>query len=175
MTSTTPQAPAPRSGSVVAPIALGPDEGEALWAFGCLITVKASSETSAGRVMVTENLAARGAGSPLHVHHREDEWFYVMDGELTFWVGGQVIEAPAGSFVYGPREIPHTFTVSSEQAHFLLVTEPAGLEGMLRTLGEPAPSLTIPPAPTEPPDMARIAQTLTEYGIEILGPPGIPA
>ena len=46
---------------------------------------------------------------------------------------------------------------------------------MLRTLGEPAPSLTIPPAPTEPPDMARIAQTLAEYGIEILGPPGIPA
>ena len=175
MTSTTPQAPAPRPGSVVAPIALGPDEGEALWAFGCLITVKASSETSAGRVMVTENLAARGAGSPLHVHHREDEWFYVIDGELTFWVGGQVIEAPAGSFVYGPRDIPHTFTVSSEQAHFLLVTEPAGLEGMLRTLGEPAPSLTIPPAPTEPPDMARIAQTLAEYGIEILGPPGIPA
>jgi quercetin dioxygenase-like cupin family protein len=49
-------------------------------------------------------LAPRGAGSPLHVHHREDEWLYVTDGELTFWVGGQVINAPAGSFVYGPRD-----------------------------------------------------------------------
>ena len=86
-----------------------------------------------------------------------------------------MIEAPAGSFVYGPRDIPHTFVVSSEQARFLLVTEPAGFEGMIRALGEPAPSLTIPPAPTEPPDFARIAQVCAEYGIEILGPPGIPA
>ena len=175
MTATTPQATATATDRPVAPIALGPGEGEALWAFGCLVTVKSSSETSGGRVAVLEHLAGRGAGSPLHVHHREDEWFYVIDGELTFWVGGQMIEAPAGSFVYGPRDIPHTFTVSSEQARFLLVTEPAGLEGMLRALGEPAPSLTIPPAPTEAPDIARIAQVCAEYGIEILGPPGIPA
>ena len=174
MTS-TPQATAIPTGSAVAPIALRAGGGEALWAFGCLITVKASTETSGGRVAVLEHVAARGAGSPLHVHRREDEWFYVIDGELTFWVDGQVIEAPAGTFVYGPRDIPHTFTVSSEQAHFLLVVEPAGLEGMLRDLGEPAPTLTIPPASTEPPDMARIAQVVAEYGIEILGPPGIPA
>jgi len=173
--TTTPHANVAPAGPSVDPIALGQGEGEALWAFGCLITVKASSETSGGRVAVLEHLAGRGAGSPLHVHHREDEWFYVMEGELTFWVGGRVIEAPAGSFVYGPRDIPHTFVVSSEQARFLLVTEPAGFEGMLRTLGEPATSLTIPPPPTEPPDMARITQVLAEYGLEILGPPGIPA
>ncbi len=174
MTVTAPQTAAP-PGSPLAPIALRAGEGEALWAFGCLVTVKASAETTGGRVAVLEHLAGRGAGSPLHVHHREDEWFYVMDGELTFWVGGQVIEAPTGAFVFGPREIPHTFTVGSEQARFLLVTEPAGLEGMLRALGEPASSLTIPPAPTAPPDMARIAEVTAGYGIEILGPPGIPA
>jgi len=165
----------PPIGSPVAPIALAPGAGEALWAFGCLITVKSSAATTGGAVAVLEHLAARGAGSPLHVHHREDEWFYVMDGVLTFWVDGQVIEAPAGSFVYGPRDLPHTFAVTSERAHFLVVTQPAGFEGMLRALGEPAPSLTIPPAPTEPPDMARITEVLTEYGIELLGPPGIPA
>ena len=71
---------------------------------------------------------AQGAGSPLHVHHREDEWFYVIEGALAFWVGGEVIEAPAGSFVFGPRDIPHTFIVSSPEARFLLVTEPAGFE-----------------------------------------------
>lgn len=165
----------PPIGSPVAPIALASGAGEALWAFGCLITVKSSAATTGGAVAVLEHLAARGAGSPLHVHHREDEWFYVMDGVLTFWVDGQVIEAPAGSFVYGPRDLPHTFAVTSERAHFLVVTQPAGFEGMLRALGEPAPSLTIPPAPTEPPDMARITEVLTEYGIELLGPPGIPA
>lgn len=180
MTNTTTQAPSSQpdamSGPVaVAPIALGAGEGEARWFLGQLTTIKASSGSTAGRVAVVETLAARGSGSPLHVHHREDEWFYVTEGELTFWVGGQVITAPAGSFVYGPRDIPHTFTVSSEQARFLLVTEPAGFESFLRALSEPAGSLTIPPAATEPPDIASMVALAADYGIEIIGPPGIPA
>src|SRR3989475_8257097 len=110
------------------PIALQAGEGEAIWSFGVLATIKASHETTAGRVAVIEHLAPQGAGSPLHVHHYEDEWFYVTEGDLTFWVGGRLIQAATGSFVYGPRNIPHTFTVSSPQARFLLVAEPAGLE-----------------------------------------------
>jgi uncharacterized RmlC-like cupin family protein len=129
---------------------------------------------TSGGIGVTDNLAPRGSGSPLHVHRKEDEWFYETEGELTFWVGGQVITAGAGSFVYGPRNVPHTFTVSSEQARFLLVVEPAGFESFVRTFGEPAQQLTIPPAATEPPDIARLAATAAEYGVEILGPPGIP-
>ena len=175
MASTTPQLTETPPADAVAPIALRADEGEALWAFGALITVKASSETTGGRVAVLEHLAPRGAGSPLHVHRREDEWFYVLEGELTLWVDGTVIPAPAGAFVYGPRDVPHTFTVSSDEARFLLVAEPAGLEGMLRALGAPAERLTIPPAPSAPPDLARIMQVTAEHGIEILGPPGIPA
>jgi quercetin dioxygenase-like cupin family protein len=159
----------------VAPIALGRDEGEALWAFGGLAIIKASSETTAGRVAVVEQLAPRGAGSPLHVHHREDEWFYVIEGELTFWVGGEVIEAPAGSFVFGPRDVPHTFDVTSAEARFLLVAEPGGFERFLRAAAEPAPTLTIPPPSSEPPDLDQLVAVAAEYGIEILGPPGIPS
>jgi quercetin dioxygenase-like cupin family protein len=158
-----------------APIALQPGHGEALWFLGFLVTIKASSETTAGAVTVIEHLGPRGSGSPLHMHSREDEWFYVTEGELTFWVGGQLINAPAGSFVYGPRGIPHTFTVSSEQARFLLVTEPAGFEEFMRALAEPADRLEIPPAPSAPPDMTAVATLAAEHGIEILGPPGIPA
>ena len=175
MTPTIEHTGATPTSAAVAPIGLGADEGEAIWAFGCLITVKASRETTGGVVTVLDHLAGRGAGSPLHVHAREDEWFYVVEGELTFWLDGKVIDAPAGSFVFGPRGVPHTFTVTSDEARFLLVTEPAGLEGMIRELGEPAVSRTIPPAPTEPPDLPRIVQVCAEYGIEILGPPGIPA
>ena len=166
MTRNTPQ---------LAPIALAPDEGEALWAFGFLATVKASGETTDGRVAVIEHLGPRGAGSPLHVHHREDEWFYVLDGQLTLWVGGEVVNAPAGSFVYGPRDVPHTFIVASEQARFLLVTEPAGFDGFFRAASGPAARLAIPPAPTEPPDIEGLTALAATYGIEILGPPGIPA
>ena len=133
--------------SVVAPIALGADEGEALWFLGVLATVKASSETTAGRVTVIEHLAPRGSGSPLHVHHNEDEWFYVLEGELTIWVAGETVVAPAGSFVFGPRDVPHTFIVSSDEARFLLVTQAAGFEGFARALGTPAPIAEIPPAP----------------------------
>jgi quercetin dioxygenase-like cupin family protein len=159
----------------LAPIALAPEEGEALWAFGFLATLKASSETTDGRVAVIEHLGPRGAGSPLHVHHREDEWFYVLDGELTLWVGGEVVNAPAGSFVYGPRDVPHTFLVASDQARFLLVTEPAGFDAFFRAASMPAARLEIPPAPTEPPDIEGLTALAATYGIEILGPPGIPA
>jgi quercetin dioxygenase-like cupin family protein len=159
----------------VAPIALQPGEGDARWFLDFLVTIKSSAQTTDGRVAVVEHLASQGAGSPLHVHHREDEWFYVIDGELTFWVGGQVINAPAGSFVYGPREIPHTFIVSSAEARFLLVTEPAGFENFLRALSEPAQTLTLPPSSAEPPDPEQMMATAGEYGIEILGPPGIPS
>ncbi|HEY1274420.1 MAG TPA: cupin domain-containing protein [Thermoleophilaceae bacterium] len=95
-----------------------------------------------------EHLAPRGSGSPLHVHHNEDEWFYVTEGELS---------------------------VSSDTARFLLVTEPAGFEGFVRTLSEPAGRLVIPPPATEPPDVEAMARLAAEYGIEILGPPGIHA
>jgi quercetin dioxygenase-like cupin family protein len=159
----------------VAPIFAGPGEGEALWFLGVLATVKASAETTGGAVAVIEHLAPRGTGSPLHVHSREDEWFYVIDGELTLWVDGETIAAPAGSFVFSPKGIPHTFIVSSEEARFLLVTEPAGFEQFMRAAGEPAARLEIPPPATEPPDVAALTKAAAEFGIEITGPPGIPA
>jgi quercetin dioxygenase-like cupin family protein len=163
------------SSNAVAPIVAQPGEGEALWFLGVLATIKASAETTDGAVAVIEHLAPQGSGSPLHVHSREDEWFYVIEGELTLWVGGETIVAPAGSFVFGPKGIPHTFMVSSPEARFLLVAEPAGFEKFMRAAGEPAARLEIPPAATEPPDVAALSAAAAEYGIEITGPPGIPA
>src|SRR5436190_19186775 len=98
--------------TAVSPITLRQGEGESLWFLGVLATIKASSETTEGRVAVIEHLAPQGAGSPLHVHRNEDEWFYVTEGQLSCWVGGQLIEAPAGAFVYGPRGVPAAFTVT---------------------------------------------------------------
>lgn len=155
-------------------IVRGPGEGEAYWFLGALATIKVSTENTSGRVAVIEHLAPRGHGSPLHVHTNEDEWFYVIEGELTFWIDGKVSIAPAGSFVFGPRGLAHTFIVSSDEARFLLVAEPAGFEGFTRALGEPAGSLEIPPPATEPPDIDGLAELAATFGIEIVGPPGIP-
>ena len=93
---------------------------------------------------------------------------------MTFWVGGEVIAAPAGSFVYGPRDVPHTFVVASEQARFLLVTEPGAFSEFVRALSVPAESHTIPPQAIPRPDPERMTAIAAEYGLEILGPPGIP-
>jgi quercetin dioxygenase-like cupin family protein len=168
MSSTTPA-------STVAPIALRSGEGDARWFLGALGTIKASAETTDGQLAVIEFLWPEGGGSPLHVHHNEDEWFYVIEGELTLWVGGDVVVAPAGSFVYGPRDIPHTFVVTSTVARFLMVTEPAPFADFVRAMSVPAEALTLPPASAEVPSPERMTAVAAEYGIEILGPPGIPA
>src|SRR5262249_29710715 len=137
--------------------------------------VKADAESTAGRVAVIEHLAPRGAGSPLHVHRNEDEWFSVTEGEVTFWVGGQTFVAGLGAFVYGPRGVPRTSEGTSEQARFLLVAEPAGFERFVREVGEPAATRTIPPPPDAPPDLGQLVALASRYGIEIIGPPGIPS
>jgi quercetin dioxygenase-like cupin family protein len=161
--------------TTAAPIALAAGEGEALWFLGALLHVKADSASTAGRVAVLEHRVPRGGGSPLHVHHREDEWFYVLEGEVTFWVGGEVHVAGPGGFVYGPRGIPHTFMVSSDEARFLLVTEPAGFADFVRAFAEPAATDELSPPPTEAPDVEALTRLAAEYGIDIVGPPGVPA
>jgi ketosteroid isomerase-like protein/quercetin dioxygenase-like cupin family protein len=164
----------PISAGAIEPIGLGPGEGENLWFLGILVTIKSAAETTGGAVTVIEHYGPRGSGSPLHMHTREDEWFYVIEGELAFWVGGRRIAGPAGSGVFGPRNIPHTFTVRSEVARWLLVTNPAGFEDFMRRFASPAERLEIPPPDVEWPDPAVLAEVARDYGIQVLGPPGIP-
>lgn len=156
------------------PFAIGPDDGEALWFLGELMTVKASAESTGGRLTVLETRAPKGPASPLHVHRGMAEWWYVLEGELHVWADGTVVEAPAGSFVYGPPDVPHTFSVVSDEARFLLGTDPAGFEAFVRACAQPAQSRSLPPADAPVPDPGRLAALAAEHGIEVLGPPGIP-
>lgn len=90
-----------------------------------LTLIKSTGATTGGRPAVAESRAPRGPAAPLHVHHREAEFFAVIEGELTVGVGGELIEAPEGSLVYGPPDVPHTFAITSDQARFLVLTQPA--------------------------------------------------
>jgi hypothetical protein len=93
---------------------------------------------------------------------------------MTFYVGEQTIKAQPGSFLFGPKDVPHAFTVDRGPARLLFIFTPAGLEGGIREMGEPARSLSIPPQPEAPPDdaeMERLAAIAARYGAEILGPP----
>src|SRR5829696_2811004 len=154
--------------------ALGAGEGEALWGDGLLATIKVNGEQTDGRSSLVEILAPDGYGSGLHVHHREDEGFWILEGELTFYVGEKTIKAQPGSFLFGPKDVPHAFRVDSGPARLLFILSPAGMEAGIREMGEPAKSLSIPPPPEEPPDeaeMGRLMAIATKYGGEMLGPP----
>jgi len=151
-----------------------PGEGEAWWWVGLLATIKATAEQTGGRYTLVEILAPDGYGSVLHVHHREDEGFWILEGELTFYVGHQTIKARPGSFLFGPKDVPHAFTVDSGPARLLFVLSPAGFEDLVRDMGEPARSLTVPPQPETPPseaEMQQMAAIAAQHGNEILGPP----
>jgi|SoiMethySBSTD1v2_1073268.scaffolds.fasta_scaffold10633_15 quercetin dioxygenase-like cupin family protein len=151
------------------------DGGEAIWHLDFLATILASGDETGGRLTVVEMYGPHGAGSPLHVHRREDEWFYVIEGELAIWVGGETVRATAGSFAYAPRDIPHTFAITSSYARFLVGAEPSGFDAFVRATGTPAPARTLPPDSASRPSPEELTALAAERGIEILGPPGIPS
>ena len=154
---------------------LEPGDGDALWFSGGLFTLKTTGRQTAGGLVVAEVRAPRGAGSPPHVHRLEDEAWYVLDGQLNFWVGGDRFSAGAGSFVLGRRGTEHRFEVTSEDARFLLLLTPAGFEGFARACGDEATSLTMPP-PDLPPKDARLLSAVAEkHGINLLYQPTMAA
>lgn len=84
------------------------------------------------------------------------------------------VRRPRGSLDFGPPDVPHTFVVTSDEARFLLITQPAGFEQFIAAASIPATALTLPPADGPAPDPARLAVLAAKYGMEILGPPGLP-
>jgi quercetin dioxygenase-like cupin family protein len=133
-------------------------------------TVKIGSEQTDGRLFQLLCRDRRGGAPPRHVHHREDETFYVIAGEISFFVGDQRIEATAGDFVFAPKGVPHAFLVKSDRAEYLTSFSPAGAELFFAEIAPrvvPGESAPLPSEP-DPEEFARIASS---YGIEIVGPP----
>jgi quercetin dioxygenase-like cupin family protein len=96
---------------------------------------------------------------PLHVHRRDDETFYVLEGELTLFVSGEQIVLRPGQAALAPRDVPHAYRVESEAAHWLVITTPAGFEAFVREVSEPAPADVLPRAgrPADPGVLAQAA------------------
>jgi quercetin dioxygenase-like cupin family protein len=153
---------------------LGKDEGEAHWLLGMLEIVKISGADTNGEYGLLEVTVRKGEGSPWHVHPEEDEWFYVLEGEFTVYVGDQRLSLPAGAFAFGPKGIPHTFYGETEGARALIGFAPFQFEGFLNEVGEPATERALPPPLEGPPDMAKLIPIAARNGMEILGPPGPP-
>jgi quercetin dioxygenase-like cupin family protein len=150
---------------------VGPGEGEALWFNGGLGLLKATGDQTEGRFAAMELLAPKGFASPLHIHRREDEFFVVLSGEVRVQHGEAVIEAVAGSVVYGPRDVAHAFHVDSAEARMLLLFGPAGVEGFFREGGKPAGSRGLPPADEQFLDKQALKAVASRYDQEFVGPP----
>ena len=147
---------------------LGPGEGEARWVIGELDTMKATAAQTAGLFGLKESKAPKGSGPPLHVHEHEDEACYVLEGEVTFFVGDDVIAVPAGSWVYLPRRIPHSLRIDSDEARTLWLVVPGGFESFFLETFPVATKGSSPP--DEPVDFELLAQAAARYGVTILGP-----
>lgn len=133
---------------------------------GVPTAMRATSETTNGAFGFLEHWEMpAGFASPYHTHSREDESFYVLEGEVSFVCGGKWLTARPGAFVYGPRGIAHGFKVTGDSpARLLLLCTPGGFE---RFVLEQATPIAEPPSP---PDMARLMTLANQFGIEIHGP-----
>jgi Cupin domain len=102
------------------------------------------------------------------VHYRDDEGFWILEGSATIEVGDTTIEANAGDYVFGPRNIPHRYTVGDSGCRMLFIMVPGGMEEVIRATSEPAASLTVPPPADEEPDMEAIKAIVKAHGYELL-------
>jgi len=128
--------------------------------------LRATADTTNGAFGLIEHpMMPPGFGSPYHVHHREDESFYVLQGRVAFVCDGKWLTAGPGDFVFGPRNIPHGFKVTgTTPAQMLVLVSPGGFERFTKDLSEPAGT-----SPS-PPDITKLEAVAANYGVEILGP-----
>ena len=140
------------------------------WSMGLLLTWLAEGKDTDGRFALTEALAPKGAEPPPHTHAREDEAYYILEGEITVRVGGQTIEAGPGDYVWLPRGIQHGIECKTPQVRMLVFITPAGLEEAFKQVSEPAHGPTLPPPPEGPPDLQGILAVFEAYGVEFARP-----
>jgi quercetin dioxygenase-like cupin family protein len=150
------------------PTATRAGEGEARWWFGGLAEIKVTGEQTGGLLSIVEITEPPNAAAPLHVHHREDEGFWILEGEVTFVVGDTTIEARAGDFALGPRGVPHRYTVGDAGCRMLFIMTPGGFEKLVRDMSVPARSRTLPPPSDDEPDWAHVAAVARANGCELL-------
>lgn len=148
--------------------ALAGGEGERLWIVGDTMTLKATGESTGGQLVMLENLTAPGGGPPPHIHTREDEFFYVLDGTFEIRIGDQVHRIGPGGFAYVPRGTVHNFANTADTPSRILIGfTPSGMDAFFREAGRAA----LDDGPAPPVDDDEIARTVTaapRYGVDLV-------
>lgn len=149
--------------------ALDADDGEAWWFLDSRMTFKVTGEQTQGAFTFLDWRAPVGFGPPRHVHDREDEVFYVLDGAMRVACEDRTWEVGPGGFVFLPRGVAHCFVVTEGPIHGLTLTAPAQFERYVELVGRPPEHAGLP----EPsmPDVPALIAASEELGIQIVGPP----
>ena len=149
-----------------------PGEGRSLWVLGELVTCKTTSEQTGGAFSLFEVTTQPGVGPPPHVQHREDEAFYVLEGEYDFLVEGRTLRAGADSLLYVTKGALHAHKNVGERVGRMLVSQtPGGLyERFFEEVGKPVDGETRSLVLEDQPNLERIVTIGVQYGIEIPPP-----
>jgi len=149
-----------------------PGSGKTVSLVGDIYTFLMVGEETGGAYAFIEVVIPPQGGPPPHIHRREDEAFYVLEGELEFMVNRRTVKAGPGSFLHLPKNSLHCFkNVSSTTARMLVHVAPAGLEKFFEEVGHPLKDKSAGPAPVTPADIEKLVAVAPKYGIEIKLPP----
>lgn len=138
------------------------------WIGGHTLEILLDGHATDGQVTVVRSRLAAGSASPLHVHHREDEMFVILEGEGVVWVGDERHDIGPGAAMFLPRGIPHAYHFSSPTVDFLTICTPSGMEDFFRGAGR---DLTTPRPDGWSVTMEALVGAAMAGGQEILGPP----
>ena len=151
------------------------DSGDAYWVMGAKYTFKTNGADNGGAYMMFEAEIPPAPGPPPHLHTREDEMFYVLEGELIVLFDGAVSKAPAGTTIILPRGIKHTFwNDSGAVARALVLASPAPIENFFREIGQRVENADETAPPVTPELIAHVYATAERFGIILDPPPAHP-
>jgi mannose-6-phosphate isomerase-like protein (cupin superfamily) len=150
--------------TAIPPFAVQPGEGKVLpTPTGDSVTIKADNQATNGSLTVAEFLISPNQGPALHTHLREDEVWYVLEGEFRFKAGNAIFHASTGGLAFGPRGTPHCFqNIADVPGRLLVITTPSGMERFFEEFAELLPT---------PPDPDTVAALGRANGYEFIGPP----
>ena len=141
------------------------DGGKSVNVLGIPMLIRVHGRDTSGSLSVVESHDVLGGGPPLHIHHREDETFQVLEGEYEFMVDGKTILARPGTTLFAPRGVAHTYRyLGKTPGRLMCVITPAGFEGFFEEIN--ALGLQLPQ------DIPHVLEIAKNFGLEILPPPG---
>lgn len=146
-------------------------DGRTIAVVGDVYRFLATGADTDGKYAQWEAIVSPGGGPPPHVHQREEEGFFVIEGEITFQIGDQRVVATAGMFANMPIGVTHCFKNETDRpARMIITVAPAGLEDMFFQVGVPVPEGSTTAAPPTPAEIEKLVALAPQYGVEILLP-----